>query len=127
VRDHKVTILMQGALRKDPELPDVPMVLDFAKTDIARKVLELHFMQKTVARPVIAPPEMAAGRLAVLRAAFAALATDKSFLADAERADLEVSPISGAAVDKIVAQISATPAEVVKQYADALGPSAQPR
>ena len=108
IRDHKVTLLVQGALQKDPELPDVPLALDFAKTDMARKVLSLYFTQKQMARPVIAPPDIPAKTIATLRAAFAALATDKDFLADAERSNLEVSPSSGAIVDRIIAQI-ATP------------------
>jgi tripartite-type tricarboxylate transporter receptor subunit TctC len=127
VRDHKVTLLLQGALEKDPELPDVPMALDFAKTDTARQLLQLNFMQKTVARPVIAPPGISADRLAILRGAFSAMAMDRDFLADAEKSDLEVAPISGAAVDKIIAQIAATPADVVKRYTDVLAPAAQSR
>ena len=76
LRDKKVTLLMQGALQRDPELPDLPSALDFVKTEADRKVMELFFTQKTIARPVIAPPGLPPERLATLRAAFAALATD---------------------------------------------------
>jgi len=127
LREHKVTVLLQGALEKDPELPDVPMALDFAMTEGARQVLQLHFMQKTVARPVIAPPGLPAERLAALRAAFAALATDKAFLADADRSDLEASPLAGDAVERIVAQIASTAPDVAERYASALAPAAQAR
>ena len=64
LRDKKVTLLMQGALQRDPDLPDLPSALDFVKSDADRKVMELFFTQKTIARPVIAPPGLPAERLA---------------------------------------------------------------
>ena len=86
--------------------------LEFAKTDSDRRVIELYLTQKKVARPLIAPPGVPAERLAMLRAAVAGLAHDPAFLADAERSGLEADPISGAAVDKVVALIASTPAAV---------------
>src|SRR5262249_31551860 len=117
-----VNVLMQTALQKDPELPQVPFALDYVKDDKDRRVMELNFTQKTVARPVIAPPGVPAERVAALRAAFAALATDQDFLADAERNKLEVAPLAGAAVDKIVALIASAPPDVAERYAAVLAP-----
>jgi tripartite-type tricarboxylate transporter receptor subunit TctC len=119
IADRKITPLLQSGLHRDPELPDVPNALDFAKTDSDRNVIALYLTQKQVARPIIAPPGVPPARLAVLRAAFAALAHDRAFLADAERSGLEVDPISGEAVDKVVALIAATPLEVAERYARA--------
>ncbi len=127
LRDKKVTLLMQGALHRDPELPDLPSALDFVKTQADRKVMELFFTQKTIARPVIAPPGVPAEHLAALRAAFAALATDRDFLADAEKSKLDVAPISGDAVDKVVALIAGTPPEVADRFAKIFAPSGQSR
>jgi tripartite-type tricarboxylate transporter receptor subunit TctC len=79
--------------------------------------MELFFTQKTIARPVIAPPGLPAERLQVLRAAFAALAADAPFLADAEKSGLDVAPIAGDAVDKVVTLITATPAELADRFA----------
>src|SRR5437667_259003 len=56
LRDKTVTLLMQSGLKNDPELPDLPNALEFAKSPSDRKIIELYFMQKTVARPIIAPP-----------------------------------------------------------------------
>jgi len=122
LRDKQVNVLMQTALQKDPELPQVPFALDYVKDDKDRRVMELNFTQKTVARPVIAPPGVPAERVAALRAAFAALATDQDFLADAERNKLEVAPLAGAAVDKIVALIASAPPDVAERYAAVLAP-----
>jgi tripartite-type tricarboxylate transporter receptor subunit TctC len=119
IRDKKITLLLQSALQNDPELPDVPNALTFAKTDSDRRVIELFLTQKKVARPLIAPPGIPPERLAVLRNAVAALATDREFLADAEKSGLEADPVSGAAVDQIVALIASTPAEVADRYAKA--------
>jgi tripartite-type tricarboxylate transporter receptor subunit TctC len=119
IADRKITPLLQSGLHRDPELPDVPNALDFAKTDSDRNVIALYLTQKQVARPIVAPPGVPPARLAVLRAAFAALAHDRAFLADAERSGLEVDPISGEAVDKVVALIAATPLEVAERYARA--------
>jgi ABC-type phosphate/phosphonate transport system substrate-binding protein len=87
----------------------------------ARKVLELHFTQKTAARPVIAPPDVPADRIAILRKAFAALAQDKEFLAEAEKGKIEFGFVSGEEVDKVVALITATPPDIADRYAKAFG------
>jgi tripartite-type tricarboxylate transporter receptor subunit TctC len=127
IRDKKITPLLQSALENDPELPDVPNALAFAKTDSDRRVIELFLTQKKVARPIIAPPGVPPERLAALRTALAALANDREFLADAERSGLEADPISGAAVDKVVALIASTPHEVADRYAKAFAaPGAPP-
>jgi hypothetical protein len=122
LRDKKVALLMQGALRKDPELADLPSALDFIKNDADRKVMELHFTQKTAARPVIAPPDVPADRVAVLRKAFAALAHDKEFLAEAE-GKIEFGLVPGEEIDKVVALIAATPPDIADRYAKAFGPA----
>jgi tripartite-type tricarboxylate transporter receptor subunit TctC len=125
IRDKKITPLLQSGLQNDPELADVPNALEFAKTDSDRRVIELFLTQKKVARPIIAPPGVPAERLAVLRTAFAALAQDHEFLADAERSGLEVDPISGAAVDKVVALIATTPRDVADRYTRAFAAPGQ--
>jgi tripartite-type tricarboxylate transporter receptor subunit TctC len=125
IRDRKITPLLQSALQNDPELPDVPNALAFAKTDSDRKVIELFLTQKKVARPLIAPPGVPAERLAALRNAVAALANDAEFLADAERSGLEAEPITAAAVDQVVALIASTPADVADRYAKAFAAPSQ--
>jgi tripartite-type tricarboxylate transporter receptor subunit TctC len=127
LREKKVNVLMQAALQKDPELPDVPSALDFARNEADRKVMELNFTQKTAARPVIAPPGVPADRVAALRAAFAALAADQEFLADAERSKLEIAPIPGEAVDKVVAVIASTSRDIAEHYAKVLSPAGRAR
>jgi tripartite-type tricarboxylate transporter receptor subunit TctC len=121
LRDGKITLLMQAALQKDPELPDLPSALDFVKNDADRKVMELYLTQKTVARPVIAPPGIPVERLAALRAGFMALAQDKEFIADAQNTRLEVAPISGEAVDKVISLITSASPETAERLGKAIG------
>jgi tripartite-type tricarboxylate transporter receptor subunit TctC len=127
LRDRKVTLLMQGALQRDRDLPDLPSALDFVGNDADRKVMELFFTQKTIARPVIAPPGIPPDRLAILRVWFSALASDQEFLADAEKSGLDVSPVSGHAVDKVVALIASAPADVVDRFGRIFAPTGQSR
>lgn len=123
--EKKITILLQGALKRHPELGDLPSALDFVKNDADRKVMQLHFTQKLAARPMIAPPGMPADRVATLRAAFDALGKDKEFLADAERSKQEVDFVPGEEVDKVVALIVSTPPDIADRYAKAFAPEAK--
>ena len=120
LRDKKVNILMQGALENDPELPGVPNALDYVKDPISRQALELYFTQKTVARPLVAPPDVPADRLAILRKALMALADDKEFLEDAQRSRLDVEILPGEAVEKVIAKIASTPPEAVARMVNAM-------
>ena len=111
---------MQAGLQKEPALGDLPSALDFVKNAADRAVMELYLTQKTVARPLIAPPDIPADRLAALRAGFIALAKDKDFLADAQMAKLEVAPLSGEAVDKVIALIASASPETAERLGRAI-------
>jgi tripartite-type tricarboxylate transporter receptor subunit TctC len=125
IRDKQITILLQSGLENDPELPNIPNALEFAKNASDRKVIELFFTQKTAARPIIAPPGVPADRIAILRTAFAALAKDEDFLADAKKSNLDVEPMAGEGVDKIVSIIASAPADVVERYIKAFAGAGQ--
>jgi len=122
LRDKQVNVLLQGALKNEPELGDLPNALDFIQNDADRKVLELHFTQKTAARPLVAPPNVPAERVALLRKAFEELASDKEFLAEAEKLKIEIDFVPGTEIDKVVAKVSATPSDVAERYVRAFAP-----
>lgn len=122
LRDHKINLLMQVALQKAPDLPNVPLALDYAKNETDKQVMELFFAQKAVARPVLAPPDVPAERVAVLRKAFMEMANDPDFIADAAKMKLEVNPSSSESVEEVIKVIASTPPEVAKQLADAVTP-----
>jgi tripartite-type tricarboxylate transporter receptor subunit TctC len=112
-------VLVQLSLNKHPELPDVPSVLDFAKTDEQRAILKMIFARQVMGRPYVAPPNLPADRIAVLRQAFMDTMKDKDFLAEADKTQLEVNPVSGEDVDKLVKDIYATPADIVAKAKEA--------
>jgi hypothetical protein len=120
--EKKITMLMQGALANEPELGDLPNALDFVKNLDDRKVLALHFTQKTAARPIISPPGVPAERVAALIAAFKALGQDREFLADAERSKQEIALVSSEEVEKVVRLIVSTPSDIADRYAKAFAP-----
>ena len=125
VRDHKVNILLQGALTKDPALPNIPFALDRLKNDFDRQVMTLYLAQKEAARPIVAPPGVPSDRLEALREAFMAMARDPEFLADAEKSQLQVNPSPGTTVQRITAMIASAPDDVVKRLVDILSGPAQ--
>jgi len=119
IDDKKMIVLVQLSLNKHPELPDVPSVLDFAKTDEQRAILKMIFARQVMGRPYVAPPNLPADRVAVLRQAFMDTMKDKDFLAEADKTQLEVNPVSGEDVDKLVKDIYATPADIIAKAKEA--------
>lgn len=120
VTEKKINVLAQIALDKHPDLPDVPLMADFAKSDEQRQILRLIFARQVMGRPYLAPPGIPADRAAALRQAFMETVTDKDFLADAEKSQMEVTPVSGADLQKLVTEVYQTPPEVAKKAAQAL-------
>ena len=117
LNEHKINLLMQGALERFSKLPDLPTPFEFAKTDEDRQVLALFYSQQTVARPVLSPPGLPADRLKALRAAFLKMGQDEAFRKDAEKAHLDVDITSNEAIEKVVKTISSTPPAIVEKFA----------
>lgn len=115
----KIVPLVQLALEKHPSFPDVPLVLDFAKTPEDRQVLEITFAPMGMGRPYLAPPDLPADRRDALRSAFAQAMKDKVFLTEAEKAKLEINPTTGAEIEAVVAKIYAAPQSVIDRAAAA--------
>jgi tripartite-type tricarboxylate transporter receptor subunit TctC len=111
--DKRMVVLVQLSLTRHPEMPDVPLVSDFAKTDEQRAILKLIFARNVIGRPYLAPPNLPPDRLATLRQAFMDTMKDKDFLAEAQKTDLEVNPVSGEDVEKLVKEVYATPPDII--------------
>jgi tripartite-type tricarboxylate transporter receptor subunit TctC len=120
VRDDKLHILAQVGLTRAPDLPNVPLLMDLASNDQDRAAMRLLSAPTAVGRPFFAPPGTPADRVATLRAAFDATMKDAAFLEDAKKSGLDVNPIPGVELQKIVADIIDAPAEVKKRLADVL-------
>jgi tripartite-type tricarboxylate transporter receptor subunit TctC len=118
----EINVLVQVSLSKNPELADVPVAGDFA-TPEQKEVLGLIMAPNALARPFAAPPGVPADRLDALRTAFDQATADPTFLADAKRANLDVQPMRGTDITKMVHDLYATPKNIVDQAKAAIAVS----
>jgi tripartite-type tricarboxylate transporter receptor subunit TctC len=118
--EKRVNVLVQLALQKHPDLPDVPLITDLATTDEQRAIFKLIFARQVMGRPFLAPPGIPPDRAGALRKAFMDTMKDKDFLADAEKGQLEITPVSGEDIQKLVMEIHQTPPDIAKRAGDLL-------
>lgn len=114
VKEKKVVILAQFAAAKHPDLPTVPFIHDFARTEEDRQIVDLLLGPNEMGRPYFAPPDIPADRLETLRRGFDAAARDPQLIAEATRQNLAVRPMTGEAIAAMVGRIYATPKPVVE-------------
>ncbi len=121
VQDGRLKLVVQMGPRKSEEFGNVPSVYDLAKTDDDRKVLDLHFKQLLLSRPLIGPPGMPPQRLAALREAFLRTMKDPAFLADAQKANIDIDPATGDQVEQMLLQFADYPKAVIEKAKSAIG------
>jgi tripartite-type tricarboxylate transporter receptor subunit TctC len=119
--EKKIVVWLQLALKKHPDIPDVPLVTDLAPTPDAKAILELGLASPLMGRPFIAPPGVPENRLQTLRTAFDAMLKDKAFLDEAAKAKLEIIPMTGQEIDALLQKAYASPPAIVEETAKALG------
>jgi tripartite-type tricarboxylate transporter receptor subunit TctC len=125
IKDNKLNVIVQLGLARLPELPDVPAALDLVTNPVKKQVLELILIRQEIGRPVAAPPGVPVDRLETLRRAFDDTTKDPEFLAEAEKAQLEIEPLSAREIAMLLAGAFATPRSIVQQAAALIEPSAQ--
>ena len=118
----KVVVPIQIALERSKEYPNVPAVIEFAKDQRTRDILEFALAYQGMDRPVIAPPGVPGERIALLRKAFNATMKDKQFLAESEKQQLTVDAQTGESVARIVARSYAKPKDIVEAAAAGMSP-----
>ena len=99
---NKLAILVQYSRTRNAELPSVPAMVEFAKAPEQKKILSLFAALTDLDRSLVAPPGVAKDRVAVLRAAFAAMAKAPEFRADAEKRKMELDIASGEEVERLI-------------------------
>jgi tripartite-type tricarboxylate transporter receptor subunit TctC len=115
-------VLLQTGVQKHPDLPaDIPNVFDLAPDEESRQIMRLVFAPWAFGRPLMAPANVPADRLAALRAAFRATLDDAGFKEEARKTNLEVQPLPPEEISKLVAAIYATPKPVVERTRKILG------
>ncbi|MGU7782811.1 Bug family tripartite tricarboxylate transporter substrate binding protein [Burkholderia sp. PU8-34] len=121
LRDHKVNLIVQMALEKHPDLPNVPLLLDLAPDAGTREVLKVIAASQAFARPFAAPPGVPADRANALRKAFADTMKDPAFLAEAKRLGIEVRPVPPERISEVLDDLYKTPPDQIAKAKAAVG------
>jgi tripartite-type tricarboxylate transporter receptor subunit TctC len=113
IAEKKFKALVVDGLTRDPEIPDVPLMIELAKTDQQKQAVMLVSSAAEFGRSVFTPPGVPADRLAALRKAFDATMKDPAFLAEAKKRDAPIEPQNAAYLEKTTAAVINSPPEVV--------------
>jgi len=120
VRDKKISVLVQLAMTKHPDLSDVPLLLDLAQNEEQRQIVRLVLASLVVGRPFFAPPGIPDDRKAALRKAFDDTMKDQAFLEEAAKLDLEIKPVAASTIDDMLEDLYRTPKSVVEKAVAAI-------
>jgi tripartite-type tricarboxylate transporter receptor subunit TctC len=122
LRDKKINILVQVGLKRHPDLPNVPLLMELANNEQDRKLLAFLSADTEVSRSVVTTPGTPADRVEALRRAFDAMVKDPDFLAEAAKAQMDISPSTGEEAQKIADSIVNTPPDVVVRAKELIDP-----
>jgi tripartite-type tricarboxylate transporter receptor subunit TctC len=118
IKERKIVPLVQIGLDRHPDLKDVPLLTDLARSDEDRAVMRLLAADTAISRPISTTPGVPAERVEALRRAFDATVADRAFVAEAERAAADLSPSTGEEVQAVVEQIVATPKPILDRVSE---------
>jgi tripartite-type tricarboxylate transporter receptor subunit TctC len=119
-KDKTINVLVQLSLAKHEDLQHIPLIMDLAKTKEQQQILRLVFARQVMGRPFVAAPDIPADRVAALRKAFMDTMKDKEFLAEAEKAKLEIQAVSGQELQNVIKEAYQTSPELAQKTADLL-------
>lgn len=115
IRDKKINIIFQVGLQPARELPNVPLLMDYAQNDLDRAALRLFSAAATIGRPLFSTPNTPIERIEALRRAFDATMKDPEFLKAAAQSSMDIDPVSGSELQKIVTDIVSSPKDVTQR------------
>jgi tripartite-type tricarboxylate transporter receptor subunit TctC len=121
LQEKKINLLLQTGAEKDADLPQVPRMIDLARNDDERKVLELFASPSLIGRSVIAPPGLPPERVAELRRAFMETMKDPALLADVQKTKLSLDPMSGEALQAAIGHMGNAPESLVARAREVAG------
>jgi tripartite-type tricarboxylate transporter receptor subunit TctC len=121
VKDGRMRLFIQMGNRPSTQFGNIPSVFDYAKTDDDRAILQFHFGQLLLSRPLAGPPGIPADRLAALRTALFATMKDPQFLAEAAKSGLDINPAYPEEVLALLKQFASFSPAVLQRAKDAMG------
>jgi tripartite-type tricarboxylate transporter receptor subunit TctC len=121
LKSGRMTVAIQMGLKKHDEFPNVPNAFDLVTKEEDRQLFRLIFGPWTYGRPLMAPPGVPKDRVAALRNAVKATLDDPQFRAETKKINLEIQPVAPDTIEKVVADIFATPQPVLERARELLG------
>lgn len=116
-------VIMQAGLERDPDLPDVPLLIELTDDPDAQKILRFASASPPIGRSLMAAPGTSEEVITALRGAFQQMIKDPDFLADAEKRGAIIVPATGEEVEAVNAEIMSAPPELVEAAREAMDAS----
>jgi len=114
----KVNVLFYAGAKPDIDLHGAPFIVDLARNAEEKQALEFLYAGQGIGRPFVAPPDLPADRLKMLRDAFTATMKDPDFVADVTKQKLDLEPEDGEHLEALIRKIYATPKSVVDKVGE---------
>jgi tripartite-type tricarboxylate transporter receptor subunit TctC len=118
-------IVALGRTTRHPLYPDVPLASELAQDDRARAMVRIVELPYRIARPYMTTPGAPPERIAAMRKAFLATAADATFLAEAQKAKIDVSPLTGEEIAQLLLEIERSPEEAKSYMRGLMGDQTQ--
>jgi tripartite-type tricarboxylate transporter receptor subunit TctC len=121
LQNGEAVILLQAAGKRHPDLPNVPLVIDYAKTDMAKKLVQgvINNFGAT-ARPYVVTPGTPKARVELLRKAFMDTMKDQEFIAELKKAKLDLNPLDGASLERNIKELFALDKALIPKLTEIL-------
>jgi tripartite-type tricarboxylate transporter receptor subunit TctC len=120
ISNKSINIIVQAALKKEPELAQVPLATELTRDSEQLQILKLFLSTQEMARPFAAPPDIPADRKMALISAFEQTMRDPEFLAEAKKQSMDVNPLGASSIERLIGELYATPKQVVDRAALAM-------
>jgi tripartite-type tricarboxylate transporter receptor subunit TctC len=118
LKDKKINLIVQYGLQRHPELPDVPTIIEMSSTDEQRQVWSLFLQSSNIGYSLAMTPGVPADRVALVRKAFDEMVKDPGFVAETNKMNLPLEPLSGEALQKTIeSMFKIDPASLAKAKA----------
>ena len=114
IRDGKLVFLLRAEESPIPEIPDVPSIFDYAKTNEQRALMRFVFSSTEFGRPYVFPPDVPKARVATMRTAFAEALRDPALLAEAARMKMDMTYRAPEQLERLIASLYETPPALIE-------------
>jgi tripartite-type tricarboxylate transporter receptor subunit TctC len=115
-------VFVQNGTTRHRDLPDVPLAMEFARSDEDRMLLRLVDAPGAMAKPFAMPPGVDPARVEAMRTALMATYADPAFLAEAQTMRLDFQPKDATAIRKVLDEVLATPPHIAQRYREIIQP-----